>query len=174
MKVFIKSTGVVAPGNPKLLRMGGIPFPAEPWENLRAIFTPPEQKNGQLFSSAAQQPPPMEERTDVIVQGVNDTLPSGEAIVDAGLPRFSEIVKPPEVTAAIATAGQSCDAYSLVIEQMLGLLEEPRTAKWLADKMQVCAPQIKDWLARGIREGRIAKSNKPAGYIALSPTLFHK
>lgn len=50
VKVFVKSTGAMAPGNPRLLRMGGIPFPAEPWLNLRAQFTPPEEKNGQLFS----------------------------------------------------------------------------------------------------------------------------
>ena len=37
VKVFVKSTGVLAPGNPKLMRMGGIPFPSEPWENLRAV-----------------------------------------------------------------------------------------------------------------------------------------
>ena len=34
VKVFVKSTGALAPGNPKLTRMGGIPFPSEPWENL--------------------------------------------------------------------------------------------------------------------------------------------
>ena len=46
VKVFVKSTGALAPGNPKLLRMGGIPFPAETWEDLRALFTLPEQKDG--------------------------------------------------------------------------------------------------------------------------------
>ena len=49
VKVFVKSEGTLAPGNPKLLKMGGIPFPAEPWENLGARFTAPEEKMGQLF-----------------------------------------------------------------------------------------------------------------------------
>ena len=49
VKVFVKSQGTVAPGNPKLLKLGGIPFPSEPWENLGAQFTPPEEKMGQLF-----------------------------------------------------------------------------------------------------------------------------
>src|SRR5262249_55582303 len=48
LKVFVKSTGTVAPGNPKLLRMGGIPFPVEPWRDLRVLFTPPEERNGRL------------------------------------------------------------------------------------------------------------------------------
>ncbi len=172
VKVFIKSTGAVAPGNPKLLRMGGIPFPAEPWENLRALFTPPEQKNGQLFSPTAQQPPPMEERTDVVVQGVNATRVSEETSAGAAVPPFSDMVKPAEETPPPDAAERCCDAYSLVIEQMLILLKEPRTDEWLADKLRVRAPQIKDWLARGVREGRIAKLKKPVRYIAHSPTFF--
>jgi len=60
VKVFVKSSGTVAPGNPKLLRMGGIPFPAEPWTNLRKLFTAPEPKNGELFPPMEQQLPSME------------------------------------------------------------------------------------------------------------------
>jgi len=173
VKVFVKSTGGVAPGNPRLLRMGGIPFPAEPWLNLRAQFTPPEQKNGQLFSPTAKQPPPMEERTDVAVQDVNDTPVSAETSAGATVPPFQDMVKPPEETPPLVTAEQCCcDAYSIVIEQILILLKEPRTNEWLADKMRVRAPQIKDWLARGVREGRITKLKKPVRYVAHPPALF--
>ena len=38
--------------------------------------------------------------------------------------------------------------------------------------MQVHALQIKDWLARGVREGRITKQNKPVRYVASTPALF--
>jgi predicted Rossmann fold nucleotide-binding protein DprA/Smf involved in DNA uptake len=136
VKVFVKSTGVLAPGNPKLTRMGGIPFPAEPWENLRLLFTPPEAKNGQLFSAAAQQPSPAVE-----------SRPSTQA----------------EPTG---------DAYTLVIEAVLALLKEPQSDEWIADKMCVRAPQMKDWLDRGVREGRILKLKKPVRYVAHTPTLF--
>src|SRR5258708_80424 len=54
VRVFVKSTGTAAPGNPKLLRMGGVPFPAEPWENLRTLFTAPQGKIGRLFSEEAK------------------------------------------------------------------------------------------------------------------------
>jgi hypothetical protein len=77
-----------------------------------------------------------------------------------------------EEMAAPATAERVCDAYSLVVEQILALIEEPRTDAWLADKMCVRALQIKDWLARGVREGRIMKLKKPTRYIANPPTLF--
>jgi predicted Rossmann fold nucleotide-binding protein DprA/Smf involved in DNA uptake len=172
VKVFVKSTGTIAPGNPKLLRMGGIPFPEEPWENVRALFTAPEQKNGQLFSPTAQQSPPMEERNDVVVEGDNDNPVSAEQSASAAVPSFSDTVKPTEETPPPATAERCCDAYSLVIEQMSDLLNEPQTDEWLANKMCVRAAQIKDWLARGVREGRITKLKKPVRYVAHSGTLF--
>ena len=172
VKVFVKSTGAVAPGNPRLLRMGGIEFPAEPWQNLRAMFTPPEQKNGELFSLTAEQPPLMEERTEVVAQGVDDTPVSPETSAGATAPPVLDKVKPAEETPLAAAEQRCCDDYSLVIEQILILLREPRTNEWLADKMRVRAPQIKDWLARGVREGRITKLKKPVRYVAHPPALF--
>jgi len=165
VKVFIKSTGTVAPGNPKLLRMGGIPFPAEPWENLRALFTAPEPKNGQLFSPTDQ------ERTDVVVTA-NGNPVSAEQTTSAAVPSFSDVVEPREETTPSAMAEGCCDAYYLIIERMAALLNEPQTDEWLADKMCVRAAQIKDWLTRGVHEGRITKLKKPVRYVAHSHNLF--
>lgn len=137
VKVFVKSTGVLAPGNPKLVRMGGIPFPDEPWENLQALFTAPEEKNRHLFAATASQVHPPVEQTSP------DVLPAGER-----------------------------DAYPLVIDAMLALLKEPQVDEWLAEKMCVRAAQMKDWLERGVREGRIRKRKRPVRYVADSPTLF--
>jgi predicted Rossmann fold nucleotide-binding protein DprA/Smf involved in DNA uptake len=154
VKVFVKSTGVLAPGNPKLVRMGGIPFPAEPWENLRPLFTAPEEKNGQLFSATAPQASPAVER-------------SAEAVAAA----------PPDVLPALeqtapTEAEPTRDAYTLVIDGVLALLKEPQADEWLADRLCVRAAQIKDWLDRGVREGRILKLKKPVRYVAHTPTLF--
>lgn len=172
VKVFVKSTGTVAPGNPKLLRMGGIPFPAEPWENLRALFTAPEPRNGQLFSPTDQQPPSMEERTDVVVEAANGNPVSAEQSTSAAVPSFSDSVEPSEEIPPPTTAERSCDDYCIVIEQMLALLNEPQTHRWLADKMGVRAAQIKEWLARGVSEGRITKQTNPVRYVARSRILF--
>jgi predicted Rossmann fold nucleotide-binding protein DprA/Smf involved in DNA uptake len=172
VKVFIKSTGTVAPGNPKLLRMGGIPFPAEPWENLRTQFTAPESKNGQLFPPTAQQPPSMEGRTDMVVEAAIGNLVPVEQSASAIVLSYSDGVEPTEGTTPPATAERCCDEYDLVIEQMSALLNEPQTGKWLADRMCVRAAQVKDWLARGVREGRITKLKNPVLYVANSHTLF--
>jgi predicted Rossmann fold nucleotide-binding protein DprA/Smf involved in DNA uptake len=170
VKVFVKSTGTVAPGNPKLLRMGGISFPEEPWKNLRALFTAPEPKNGHLFSAAAQRPPSMEEHTDVGVEADNQNPVAAEHGKNAAVPVSDTVERTNETTPV--PPERCCDAYSLIIEQMSGLLSEPQTDEWLAEKMCVRAAQIKDWLARGVREGRIAKLKKPVRYVIQSHTLF--
>lgn len=174
VKVFVKSCGTVAPGNPKLLHMGGIPFPVEPWENVRALFTAPEPKNGHLFSQTGLQPPPMVGRADIGVEAANGNPVSAEQSASAAATSISDPVKPTEETIRPAAAEQCYDAYYLVIEQMSALLNEPQTDEWLADKMCVRATQIKDWLARSVREGRITKLKKPVLYVARSHTLFTK
>lgn len=166
VKVFVKSTGVLAPGNPKLMHIGGIPFPAEPWENFRPLFTAPEAKNGQLFSATAQQSSPAVEL-------------SAESVVTAApldTPLIEKHVATTEIPAAESVSSTEAeptrDAYTLVIDTVLALLKEPQSDEWVADKMCVRAPQMKDWLDRGVREGRILKLKKPVRYVAHTPTLF--
>ena len=128
VKVFVKSTGVVAPGNPKLIRMGGIAFPDAPWDDLSTLFVQPEQIQAPLFAASE---PPSEKRCPT-------------------------------------------DAYSLVIETILTLLEQPQTEAWLAEKLDVRPAQAKDWLIRGVTEGRVSKLKKrPVQYVAQAPTLFN-
>jgi predicted Rossmann fold nucleotide-binding protein DprA/Smf involved in DNA uptake len=148
VRVFVKSTGVLAPGNPKLMSMGGIPFPLEPWENLRPLFSPPEEKNGQLFSAAVPQSSPAAEKGTAPIE-----TPTGES-------------RP------ASEAEPTRDAYTLVIDAVLALLKEPQSDAWVADKVCVRVVQMKDWLDRGVREGRLSKLKKPVRYVAHTPTLF--
>jgi predicted Rossmann fold nucleotide-binding protein DprA/Smf involved in DNA uptake len=154
VKVFVKSTGVLAPGNPKLVRLGGIPFPAEPWENLQALLTAPEEKNGQLFSATADQSSPAVEA-------------SAEPVADA-----PGTEAPPKNSDRSAETEPARDAYTLVIDAVLALLKAPQSDEWLAEQVCVRAGQMKDWLDRGVREGRILKLKKPVRYVAHTPTLF--
>jgi predicted Rossmann fold nucleotide-binding protein DprA/Smf involved in DNA uptake len=158
VKVFVKSAGVLAPGNPKLVRMGGIPFPAEPWENLRPLFTAPEEKNGQLFSATAPQASPAAERsTEALLPAEEQTAPGKAPLVESCRAAEEEPTR---------------DAYTMVIDAVLALLKEPQADEWLAEKMCVRAAQMKDWLDRGVREGRLLKLKKPVRYLAHTPTLF--
>jgi predicted Rossmann fold nucleotide-binding protein DprA/Smf involved in DNA uptake len=165
VKVFVKSSGVLAPGNPKLMHMGGIPFPLEPRENLRPLFTKPEEKNGQLFSAPGR-------GFSLVVE------PSIEAVAAAplnGPPTEKHVAHtevPAEESASTTDAEPTRDAYILVIDAVLALLKEPQSDEWVADKVCVRAGQMKDWLDRGVREGRILKLKKPVRYVAHVPTLF--
>ena len=111
VKVFVKSSGTVAPGNPKLLRMGGIPFPVEPWENLRALFTAPEPKNGHLFSQTGVQTPPVVGRADRRVEAADGNLVLPEQSSNPAATSFSDPVEPKEETMSPAAAEQCYDAY---------------------------------------------------------------
>jgi predicted Rossmann fold nucleotide-binding protein DprA/Smf involved in DNA uptake len=154
VKVFVKCTGIVAPGNPKLMRMGAVPFPSEPWENLRLLFSAPEEKNGELFSATAQQSSPA---VEVTVEPVATSFPS---------------VRSDGVQIAETETEPSSDVYTLVIDALLALLNEPQSNEWLADKMCVRVAQMNDWLDRSLREGRILKLKKPVRYAAHTPSLF--
>jgi hypothetical protein len=114
----------------------------------------------------------MEEHIDLVVEAVNGNPVSAEQSASAAVPSLSDTVQPTEETTPPSTAERCCDDYHLFIEKMSALLSEPQTAEWLADKMCVRAAQIKDWLARGVCEGRITKQKRPVRYVAQSRTLF--
>jgi predicted Rossmann fold nucleotide-binding protein DprA/Smf involved in DNA uptake len=172
VKVFVKATGVVAPGNPKLVRMGGIPFPAEPWENIRGLFTVPAERHLRLFSTTVPQAaPPTELNGDTLCSSSTDVPPPEEQT--RRTPVEGEAAQEQEPSPP-AGGEPACDAYPLVIEAMLSLLGEPQVDEWLADKMCVRTAQMKDWLERGVDEGRVRKLRKPVRYVAHTPSLFAK
>ena len=165
VRVFVKSTGTLAPGNQKLMRMGATPFPAEPWGSLQSLFIVPEPKNGQLFSAIAQQSSlAAEPGTEALSAAPLDAPPAEKHVAPTETPV--------EESVSSTGAEPNRDAYTLVIDSVLAILKEPQSHEWVADKMCVRAPQMKDWLDRGVREGRILKLKKPLRYVAHTPTLF--
>jgi predicted Rossmann fold nucleotide-binding protein DprA/Smf involved in DNA uptake len=172
VKVFVKAIGTLAPGNSKLLRMGGIPFPIEPWEDLRALFTAPQEKNRRLFSedcdegSAALKSPA--DTQDRIAAAAN----VGETESGDQEPSARDAARPLERPAEPGAGESVREAYALVIDEILSFLEEPQSEQWLAVKLNVRAAQMKDWLERAVREGRLKKLRKPVRYVAGSRTLF--
>lgn len=165
VKVFVKSTGVVAPGNPKLVRMGGIPFPEEPWTDLGVLLTAPEDKNGKLFSSTPPAPASTELSEDAPVITTAPVRPTSLEIA----PVEEQVNEP----AVLAKCEPTSDAYALVVDAILSLLKEPQADEWLAERMCVRVAQVKDWLDRGVREGKIVKLKKPVRYVTHTPTLFN-
>jgi predicted Rossmann fold nucleotide-binding protein DprA/Smf involved in DNA uptake len=164
VRVYVKSTGVVAPGNPKLVRMGGIPFPEEPWADLGVLLTPPEDKNGKLFSPTPSLPALTERQEDAPVITTGDVR---RVVVD-----IAPAEEQPDEPAVLAKSEPTTDAYTLVVDAILTLLKEPQADEWLAERMCVRVAQVKDWLDRGVREGTIVKLKRPVRYVTHTPTLF--
>lgn len=172
VKVFVKLTGTLAPGNSKLIGIGGTPFPDEPWQNLRALFTVPQEKHGRLFSEEGN-----ERAAGAESIGCTRDSTAVAATFDAA---GSQEREPSRRDAAVLVeqsaeqaAGESVrEAYTLVIDDLVNILQEPQSEEWLAGKMNVRTPQMKDWLDRAVSEGRIKKLRKPARYVADSHTLF--
>lgn len=60
----------------------------------------------------------------------------------------------------------SPDAYTLILPELMKALQSQQSDKMLAERFKVRLPQMKDWLARAMEEGRIKKTKKPsAGYV---------
>jgi predicted Rossmann fold nucleotide-binding protein DprA/Smf involved in DNA uptake len=172
VKVFVKSTGTLAPGNSKLLRMGGVPFPTEPWENLRTLFTIPQEKNGRLFSEDAKGSSATTTRPD----GSQDSIGLSETFGGIGSEEQQGSSRSTagalEASAELAAGKPVGDGYNLVIEDILKVLDEPQSLKWLAAKINVGTAQMKDWLDTAVREGRVKKTKRPVRYVAVSHMLF--
>ena len=134
LKVYVKTTGALAPGNLKLQEKCAVPFPSEPWDDIGSLFTAPAEEGG------APNPP----------------------VADAAQPS----------TAASPDQHSPTDAYLLVLDSLLELLKEARTEEWLSERLNVRPVQMKDWLARGVTEGRIQKLKKPVRYVVQTPNLF--
>jgi predicted Rossmann fold nucleotide-binding protein DprA/Smf involved in DNA uptake len=66
LNVYVKLTGAVAAGNPRLAAKGAIPFPPEPWTDLRSLLTPlRKERNLSLFPVAPLEPAvPPSDRSD--------------------------------------------------------------------------------------------------------------
>ena len=126
--------------------MGGIPFPEEPWTDLRRLFTPPAVRNETLFASASS----------ISVTPAHERAITATAATSAGR-EASELPaeqRQPEDFISLSQPEPECDGM-ISVDAMLALLKEPRAEDWLAEKMCVRAVQMRDWLDRGVREGTV-------------------
>lgn len=144
--VYVKATGSLAPGNAKLLKMGGKPFPPEPWEGIRELTVQPAPAQGLLEFEPA---PKASEAVTLTLQ------PPAPTAADPQAQALSEEPAPPPT-----------DAYSLVLPALLRMLREPQDERSVADRLGVVPAQAKVWLKRAVDEGKVRKLKKPVRYIA--------
>jgi len=146
--IYVKATGSLASGNAKLLKMGGKPFPPEPWEGIRELIAQPAPAQGLLEFEPAPR------------------------VSEPGVLKL----QPPVPTVAVPQAQGSSeepapaptDAYSLVLPALLRILGEPQNERSLADRLGVLPAQARVWLKRALDDGKVRKLKKPVRYVAAS------
>ncbi len=166
--VYVKSSGLPAPGNARLLELGARPFPEEAWTGqgfLRVLLAKEDlglafgESGGQAGREAEQMP------------SAGGSTPHGES-ASADCRTAPPVETAEEAEGPTIPEKRPCDAYSLVIDTLVSLLAEPREEKWLAETMDVQIGQMKLWLKRAVQEKRIERVRKSRKYIASTPTLF--
>jgi predicted Rossmann fold nucleotide-binding protein DprA/Smf involved in DNA uptake len=146
--IYVKATGSLASGNAKLLKMGGKPFPPEPWEGIRELIAQPAPAQGLLEFEPAPR------------------------VSEPGVLKL----QPPVPTVAVPQAQGSSeepapaptDAYSLVLPALLRILGEPQNERSLAGRLGVLPAQARVWLKRALDDGKVRKLKKPVRYVAAS------
>jgi predicted Rossmann fold nucleotide-binding protein DprA/Smf involved in DNA uptake len=146
--IYVRATGSLASGNAKLLKMGGRPFPPEPWEGIRKLIAQPAPAQGWLKFEPAPR---------VSEPGVLKFQPPVPTAVDPQAQGLSEEPAP-------APTG----AYSLVLPALLRMLSEPQDERSLADRLGILPGQARAWLKRALDEGKVRKLKKPVRYVAAS------
>ncbi|MGL5511263.1 MAG: DNA-processing protein DprA, partial [Microcoleaceae cyanobacterium] len=58
------------------------------------------------------------------------------------------------------------DIYQAVLPLILNYLQQPINIETLAKQLEVKQGQLKDWLERAVKEGKVKKNNKPVRYVA--------
>ena len=151
--VFVRIGNNVPQGNSKLLDLGAIPWPGSIDRNnfsqqlAESAETNQEQQQQQklsLFDSpTAQEAAPVEEQ-----QPVKELIQEEPTVVE------------PEVKT------QECPAsiYQAVLPVILNKLDNPITAKELAETLDVNKTQLNAWLKKAVDENKIIKLSKPARY----------
>lgn len=144
--VYVKTTGSLAPGNAKLLKMGAKPFPPEPWEGIRELIVQPAPAQGLLEFEPAPK--------------------ASEAVALKLQPPAPVPPEPPAPASSEEAVPASMDAYSLVLPALLGMLREPQDERSVANRLGVVPAQAKTWLKRAVDEGKVRKLKKPVRYVA--------
>lgn len=137
--VWVRLEGEVAQGNHQLLKLGAMPFPPAPWNNLLSLLEEAEklhqleaQKNApkQLSLSDAN---PVDTQSETVDR--QDTKPA---------------FKLPE------------SAYEAILPLLLHHLREPKREKEVAELLDVGVGQARLWLKRAIQDKYVEK--KKANY----------
>ena len=139
------------PGNQSLIEKGAIPFPKLPWNY-------PLEK--QIYDAVAQFS--TEKKSAVIIEqpSLLDTIAPQQVASDLG----SKNKLAERERESIAVISQPQDIYQAVLPILLQNLTQPKNDKILAELLEVQVGQIRLWLKKAVKEGKVKKNKNPVTY----------
>jgi predicted Rossmann fold nucleotide-binding protein DprA/Smf involved in DNA uptake len=203
-RVYVREAALPIDGNEALLKIGGVPFPEEslqggirdlvatgadadtarrmnPFPLLKAVNPTGEDMSsdtavrGQRVESEGQAT--MEETLDLMKVQPGDA--ASTKMPDARPSPVADAL-PSAPQDAMPQRGESAapkTAYDAILPLLIECLQTPRTAKDVAEALDVAPAQAKKWLDRAVEEKRITKSGRPAKFSSApasvrQPSLF--
>ena len=155
--VFVRDEDSVPDGNEALKKMGALPFPKQPW--------------GKSLLSKIQEAVDRRPRSKTEQRSLFDIQISQPDLIATTVKEEARVYSADEITKGSATYPEEhsekmlpTSIYEAVIQVILNALNEWKTPKELATKLNVRKGQLDDWLKRASEEGKIEKSNKPVRY----------
>ncbi|MFE1747549.1 DNA-processing protein DprA [Coleofasciculus sp. H7-2] len=156
LPVFVRLEGTIPEGNQQLINKGAKSFPKQPWnDSLRTLLDSAIKANKTEIELTT---------TNITVSPIDETKSIRALQNDVEAIAINDLPSEPATT-ALGEVNQYCpqDIYEAVIPFILKSLEQPKSAKSLAECLDVRPGQIQDWLKRAVAEGKVLKTK--TGYL---------
>lgn len=177
--VFVRTHGQIPEGNIELCKLGAKPFPEMPWNSslveilrdFEAQFSPGEEQMALDFGDDSRRPeisPPSAASIPPqppLTKGGSSIPPQPLAEGSASDVEIDLTPSPSPTEQPTATSSDPKDLiYKAVLPVILQHLDEPKEHKVLAQYLNVQINQMRDWLERAKKEGKVIKLSKPTRY----------
>ncbi|MEM8721657.1 MAG: DNA-processing protein DprA [Cyanobacteria bacterium P01_G01_bin.39] len=154
VSVLVRIEQDTSKGNQSLIEKGAIPFPQPPWNY-------PLEK--QILEAISKFSVP--QRSEVIIEQPSlldiDNTNADQTVLQSNEPK--ELINKYDQQSSL-TKYEPQDIYQAVLPLILQQLQQPQNDKILAESLEVQIGQLRLWLKRAVKEGKVKKNKNPVTY----------
>jgi len=159
--LWVKSSSQSSSGNAELVRMGGSWLPGERLDIAALV------KSGEQFTD--QQAAYKQQRAESLAPAqmplVENKEPSPMVCEPPPAQRFGKDPEPRSHVSASGLVAENCSFYGLFLRRFQELTTKtPLSVDAMLDHLEVCKPQLNEWLKRALEDGQAKKIMKPLRY----------
>ena len=171
--VLVRMQGTVPEGNRQLIKKGAKPFPETPWNlPLRELVAAARSEVKQVEAKRKDETKVVAEQPSIL----SSTNTSG-SVTQSSSKNVQELTSKEMVDAPANEAQEDVTdtkaqvqsypkdiIYEAFLRCILPYLEQPKDDKFLAECLDVQVGQMRAWLKRAVKEGKVIKHKKPVTY----------